>query len=217
MSSFFEKLKKGMGIEIPAENEVEKKRPLKEELKKVKQEKKPKKLAISAKTMGPLVGKTEGYNLPSPPTTGGEEQATPQPEPIHPKKEEIKEKKPSLAKATEAKEKWFEPEGQLAIDVYQTEEELVIQSAIAGVKPENLDVSIEGDQVLIRGFREKPSEEGERNYFYQECYWGPFSRQIILPEEVDPSRAEAEMKEGILTIRIPKIERKKKRKIVVRG
>ena len=108
-------------------------------------------------------------------------------------------------------------EGQLAIDVYQTDTELVIQSTIAGVKPEDLDISIESDAVLIRGNREHLPETGGRNYFYQECFWGPFSRQIILPEETDSNRATAEMKEGVLTIRIPKIERKKKRKIAVKG
>lgn len=179
MASFFEKLKRGMGIEIPAEDGVEIEKPVEKKLKPVGQKRKLKKLTINTKSTEPTIERVEV-----------------------PKVE---------------KEKWFEPEGQLAIDVYQTETELVIQSAIAGVKPENLDISIEEDQVLIKGSREKPPEEGERNYFYQECYWGPFSRQIILPEEVDPSRTEAEMKEGILTIRIPKIERKKKRKIVVKG
>jgi len=108
-------------------------------------------------------------------------------------------------------------EGQLAVDVYQTDKDLVIQAAIAGIKSEDLDISIEADTVLIRGNRNQPPEHGEKNYFYQECYWGAFSRQIILPEETDPSHAEAIMKEGVLTIRIPKIERKKKRKIAIRG
>lgn len=121
-----------------------------------------------------------------------------------------------IKKNEESKEKWFTPEGQLAIDVYQTERELIIQSAIAGIKPEDLDISIEGDKVTIKGKREKPTEKEERNYFYQECYWGPFSREIILPVEVDPSRAEASFEEGVLTIRIPKIEREKKRKIEVK-
>jgi HSP20 family protein len=107
-------------------------------------------------------------------------------------------------------------EGELTVDVYQTEKELVIQSAIAGVKIEDLDISIEGDKVTIRGKRERPPESGERNYFYQECYWGPFFREIILPVEIDPSRAKASLKEGILTIRMPKIEKEKKRKIEVK-
>lgn len=122
-------------------------------------------------------------------------------------------KKKVLVSAKEGEPK--EPEGELAVDVYQTEDELVIQSPIAGVRPENLDVSIEDDQLTIKGFRERPREKQEKNYLYQECYWGAFSRQIILPEEVDPSRAQATLKEGILTIRIPKLE--KKRKIIVRG
>jgi HSP20 family protein len=130
----------------------------------------------------------------------------------------VEEKKKSgkvSPKPSELKQKWLEPEGELAVDVYQTEEELVIQSAIAGIKPEDLDISIEEDVIIIRGKREKPFEEKE-DYFTQECYWGPFSRNIILPVEVDPGRIKASMKEGILTIRIPKILREKKRKIAVK-
>jgi HSP20 family protein len=112
--------------------------------------------------------------------------------------------------------KLFESEGQLAIDVYQTEKELVIQSAIAGIKLKDLDISIEKDKLTIRGKREKPAEEGKVNYFYQECYWGPFFREIILPVEVDPSKTNASFKEGILTIRIPKIEREKTKKIEIK-
>ena len=141
------------------------------------------------------------------------------------KKEAVETKKPffpKIEKKEENSHRGFNlqnlsaQEGQLAVDVYQTDAELVIQSTIAGVKTENLDISIEADTVLIRGNRSEPPEQGEKNYFYQECYWGPFSRQIILPEETDPSRAEAVMKEGVLTIRIPKIEREKKRKITVK-
>ncbi len=117
---------------------------------------------------------------------------------------------------TGKEKKWFESEGQLTVDVYQTDKEIVIQSAIAGIEPDDLDIIIENDMVAIRGNRKKLFEEKKRNYFYQECYWGQFSREIILPEEVDNSRAQATIKKGILTIRIPKIESKKKRKINVR-
>ena len=123
---------------------------------------------------------------------------------------------PAEKKVKEEEGKWFEQEGQLAIDIYQTENELVIRSAIAGVKPESVEISFEKDIITIRGRREKPLKE-EEDYFSQECYWGPFSREIILPVEVDPNLAEATMKEGILTIRLPKIEREKKKKIIVRG
>jgi len=107
------------------------------------------------------------------------------------------------------------PEGQLAIDVYQTDREMVIRAAIAGVKPEDLDISVEKDMLIIKGVREKPFEEGERSYSYQECFWGPFSREVVLPEEIDCSRIQASLKEGILTIRIPKIERRANKKISV--
>jgi len=75
---------------------------------------------------------------------------------------------------------------------------------------------LEKDILTIKGIREKPFDE-EGDYFSQECYWGPFSREIILPAEVDPNQATAKMKEGVLTIRIPKILREKKRKVIVSG
>lgn len=127
-----------------------------------------------------------------------------------------KESKKAQVKSEEKPKDWLEPEGQLAIDVYQTESYIVIQAPIAGIRKEDLDISIENDVVTIKGNREKPSEAEEKNYFYQECYWGPFSREIILPDEGDPSRAEASMKEGILTLKIPRIERERKRKIAIK-
>jgi HSP20 family protein len=127
-----------------------------------------------------------------------------------------KSKKETKEKERKFEGKLFESEGQLAIDVYQTEKELVIQSAIAGIKLKDLDISIEKDKLTVKGKREKPIENEKINYFYQECYWGPFSREIILPAEIDPSRTEASFKEGILTIRMPKIERERKKKIEVK-
>ncbi len=109
-----------------------------------------------------------------------------------------------------------ETEGELAVDVFQTDSDIVVQSTIAGVKPENLDIAVENDVLTIRGKRESETKEEGKNYFYQECYWGAFSRQIILPEEVDPNRIEAAMKNGVLTIRLPKINRSKLRKISVK-
>jgi len=106
---------------------------------------------------------------------------------------------------------WLEPEGQLVIDVYETDDEIVIQSAIAGISPENLDISIEKDMVSIKGRRECTAEKSGKNYLIEECYWGAFSREIILPTEVDATKAEASMKNGVLTIRAPKIEREKKK------
>lgn len=108
-------------------------------------------------------------------------------------------------------------EGQLTIDVYQTDSDIVIKSTIAGVKPEDLDIQINNDMVTIRGERKKEDEVRDEDYYYQECYWGAFSRSIILPVDVEANKSEAIMKNGILTIRLPKAETAKARKIQVRG
>jgi len=111
----------------------------------------------------------------------------------------------------------IDAEGQLTIDVYQTDKDIVIKSTIAGVKPENLDVDINSEMVTVKGKRTQEEEIDSENYYYQECYWGPFSRSIILPVEIVTEKAEATMKNGILTIRLPKMEVAKTRKLQVRG
>lgn len=116
----------------------------------------------------------------------------------------------------QADREWLPHEGQLAVNVYQTDNELVIQSAIAGVKSEDLEVVIEDDVVIIKGSRANPLSEEGNDYFIEECHWGSFSRKIIVPVEVDSGRADAALKDGILTIRIPKIQREKKKKILVK-
>jgi len=127
-------------------------------------------------------------------------------------KKPMANKKPTQA---DADSEWLNNEGQLAVDVYQTENDLIVQAAIAGMKVEDLDVLIEDEVITIKGTRPNPLHENG-DYFIEECYWGTFSRKIILPVEVDSSRADAAMKEGILTIRIPKIQREKKKKLVVK-
>ena len=123
-------------------------------------------------------------------------------------KVEIKEKR--------EKERWPELEGELAVDMYQTENELVILSAIAGVKPEDLNLYLEGEVIFIEGERKKPIDE-EGDYFLQECYWGKFSRKIVLPVEINPEKISATFKDGILTIRIQKLSKERKRKILIKS
>lgn len=108
-------------------------------------------------------------------------------------------------------------EGQLTIDVYQTENDIVIKSTIAGVKPEDLDVTINNDMVTIKGERKNEEFVEGSNYYYQECYWGSFSRSVLLPVDVIPEKADASLKNGILTIRLPKTDTTKTKKIQVRG
>jgi HSP20 family protein len=136
------------------------------------------------------------------------------PESGKPVKKSTKKTMPKKITQT-ADNEWLNGEGQLVVDMYQTESDLVIQSAIAGIKVEDLDVVIEDDLVTIKGNRANPLQENG-DYFLEECYWGTFSRKLILPVEVDSSRADAAMKDGILTIRIPKINREKKKKIFVK-
>ncbi len=108
-------------------------------------------------------------------------------------------------------------EGQLTIDVYQTDTEIVIKSTIAGVKPEDLDVSISNDMITIKGDRKNEEVVDDNNYYYRECYWGSFSRSIVLPMDVLADKIDATLKNGILTIRLPKADITKTKKIQVRG
>lgn len=110
-----------------------------------------------------------------------------------------------------------EQEGQLTVDVFQDDQNIIIQSTVAGVSPDDLDVSITNDMVTIRGERRRTYTIDPDDYFYQECYWGTFSRSIILPVEIDADRAEAKIKNGILTIRIPKANTAVTRKLKVSG
>ena len=131
------------------------------------------------------------------------------------KQEDKNKKKPKLIGQKFSLKELNQQQGKLPVDVFQTEKDIVIQSTVAGVMPDELDITIENDILTIKGNRERPSNDKDINYFYQECYWGRFSRQIILPMEVNPARVKATMEKGILTIRLPKIQRKKKRKIVI--
>jgi HSP20 family protein len=108
-------------------------------------------------------------------------------------------------------------DGQLTIDVYQTDMEIVIKSTIAGVKPEDLDVSINNDMVTIKGERKNEEVVSGENYYYQECYWGHFSRSVVLPVDIISEKSEASLKNGILTIRLPKADTTKIKKLQVRG
>lgn len=98
-------------------------------------------------------------------------------------------------------------EGQLAVDVYQTKTTIVIRAAIAGVQAEDIDVSVNNDMVTIKGTRHVDDSVDTDAYLYQECYWGGFSRTIILPVEVKADKVSASLKNGILRVTLPKNER----------
>lgn len=110
-----------------------------------------------------------------------------------------------------------EEEGELAVDIYQTPDQIVVKALVAGVKPDAIDISVTRDMVTIKGHREEHKEVTEENYFYKELYWGGFTRTILLPEEVDVDLAEASTNHGILLIRLPKINKDRKTTLKVKA
>jgi len=115
---------------------------------------------------------------------------------------------------------WIEEENEeaeLALDVYQTPTHIIVETMVAGVKPEDLEISIARDMVTVRGQREETRTVDEDNYFSKELYWGKFSRTISLPQEVEPEEVEATEKHGLLTIRLQKVDKEKKNNVKVRS
>lgn len=107
-------------------------------------------------------------------------------------------------------------EGQLSVDVYQTPDYIVIQAMVAGIKPDLVEISISRDTVTIKGERAQVFEEGA-DFFHQELYWGSFSRTITLPEEIDVDMADATEKYGLLTLRLPKLDKHRQTRVKVKS
>ena len=108
-------------------------------------------------------------------------------------------------------------EGQLTVDVYNTPDDIVIKTLIGGVKPEDLDISITRDMIIIRGSREETREVSDEDYFHRELYWGSFSRTITLPQEIDVDSAEATEKHGLLVLKLPKLDKSRQTKLKIRS
>ncbi len=119
-------------------------------------------------------------------------------------------KKSEIEEPIKEKTPWLEQEGQPAMDMYQRGTELIIQSALAGINVNDVEITVENDIFSIKGKRENPAQSFDKS-FLTECYWGSFCREIILPVEVDSGRTQAEIKNGILVITIPIIEKSKKK------
>ena len=108
-------------------------------------------------------------------------------------------------------------DGELAVDVYQTADEVIIKTMVAGVHPDDLDISITRDMVTIKGTREATHEVSDDSFFFKELYWGTFSRTILLPQEVEVEEAEASEKNGLLTIKLPKVDKGRQTKLKVKS
>jgi len=129
-------------------------------------------------------------------------------------KDKDKEDKEDEKKEVEEEE---EQDAELTIDLYQTENELIVQAMIAGVHPDNLAINMTRDSITIRGRREENQSVNRENYFVKELYWGTFSRTVALPEEVNIEEAEALEKHGLLIIKLPKIDKHKEAKLKVKS
>lgn len=117
-----------------------------------------------------------------------------------------------------AEEEWDEEDavpGQLAVDVYETKEKLIVKARTAGVNKQDLDVSLSDNTLSIRGTLSAGGEHEVENYFVQECYWGEFSRSIALPVPVKEDEVEAVLKDGVLTITFVKVNQETVKKIQI--
>lgn len=109
-----------------------------------------------------------------------------------------------------------EEEGQLLVDVYRRGDDVIIKTIVAGVEPKSLDISLNNDIITLRGKRFLGEEVAEDDYYCRECYWGKFSRSIILPFKVAEDKLEAVLKNGILTVTIPKAKVSRNKKIKIK-
>ena len=97
-------------------------------------------------------------------------------------------------------------EGELAVDVFEDDKDFVVMAAVAGISSKDVEIQVDKDMLMIKGCRDNPDGKKNKNYFYQECHWGPFSRKVVLPENVDGTNIQAEFDKGILVVKIPKIK-----------
>jgi HSP20 family protein len=132
--------------------------------------------------------------------------------------DEVAAEQPDQPQPTPQDDQWDEDEpvaGQLAVDVYETKEKLMVKGRVAGVNKSELDVSISDNTLTIKGTLSAGNEEGVENYFLQECYWGEFSRSIVLPVPVKEDEIEAMLKDGVLTVSFNKVKQDTVKKIQV--
>jgi HSP20 family protein len=127
-----------------------------------------------------------------------------------------KTKKQNPAAAKDKKTDRPKQEGEIAIDVFHQAGDIVIQAPIAGVEVEDLDISVDGDTIEIKGDRERSREINPEDYLLKECWWGPFSRKIILPFRLDGAKAKALIEDGVLVLRVPKLKKRRKIEVIVR-
>jgi HSP20 family protein len=120
---------------------------------------------------------------------------------------------------TDLTDRWLEDsasEGQLLVDVFSTDKQIIVKAAMAGVKPEDLNISLHNDLLTIKGKREEAKNSHDSEYIYRECYWGSFSRSLVLPYEVDSKKIQAFLENGVLTVVLDRVGAAKSIKITVK-
>jgi HSP20 family protein len=104
-----------------------------------------------------------------------------------------------------------------SVDVEETDDKMLVSCELPGVNKEDLDISVSGNQLTIRGEKKGETEEKSASFHRRERWYGSFSRSLALPEYVDPNKVDAHMKDGILTITVPKKEEVKPKQISIKG
>ena len=108
-----------------------------------------------------------------------------------------------------------EEEGELAVDLCESKDELILQAVIGGVEISDLDISITNDMITIRGERKRENKDKIEKVYYKDCFWGPFSRSLILPQEINADQAKATIKNGMLSIHLPKLMKTKRKTLKI--
>ncbi len=129
----------------------------------------------------------------------------------------IEKENPSTHNHNEISENNWDEEAELTCDLYDTPNEIIVQTMVAGVSPENLSINITRDSITIRGKREDTRSGSSINFFIQELYWGSFARKIDLPDEIDPDQCEAIEKHGLLIVKMPKIDKNRETKVKIKS
>lgn len=115
---------------------------------------------------------------------------------------------------------WMEEaagEGELSVDVYQTADDIIVRAMIPGVRKDDMDISISRDSITIRGNRKEDKNIDDRDFVIRELYWGAFSRTVRLPHEVDIEHAEATENQGLLTIKLPRVDKERQTKLRIKS
>lgn len=233
MSSYLEKLKKGMDleetievpeetIELVSENIIEteegiqieevKEESIKEITEEIIEESK-KKIPSKKKTVIKKKPKTKKKTIPK----KEESEEEPFTEVVFGNPKSLEKEKETILTSLKKDDKWLKPEGELTVDIYQTEKHIIIRSVIAGIKMSDINIVLEGDILIIKGERKRPKDTEEiKTCFSQECHWGLFSKKIILPVSIDEENIEATMKNGILELKMRIINSSGQKEIKIR-